>query len=160
MKKYSTLFIHLPMNGVGISGQSLILYNNKNMFCKILIACILVLFVAGCDGPAEEAGGKVDQVVEQQRERIKDAEQQITEARKEIKNLQQELAQAKEERQHAEELLMQARQERQQALDEMAKITNQKSPAQSSKEQLQSGDLQSQHEDAAEGQQNAPAKSQ
>lgn len=89
----------------------------------IISTCMLVFLLGACDdGPTEEAGERIDQIVENQRQKIEEAEQQITESKEEIKALRQELSQAKEARQKAEDELAKVQQERQQALEKMEDI--------------------------------------
>ncbi len=83
---------------------------------------LAVLLFAGCDGPAEQAGEKVDERIQQQKEQIKDTEGEIAEAKQEIKKLQEELVQAEKESRQAQEQLNIAREERRQALAEMQKV--------------------------------------
>lgn len=100
----------------------------------IFLFFAVFFFLAGCEGPAEQAGKEIDETVEQQRERLKETEA-------EIEQLRQELAQVKEENQKAEEELAIARQQRQQALEEMQKGLNEEVPVQSPNPQEQTNQI-------------------
>jgi septal ring factor EnvC (AmiA/AmiB activator) len=93
--------------------QKQLIYN----FSIFFIFFPIFLFLAGCEGPAEQAGKEIDETVEQQREKLRKAED-------ETEKLREELAQAREEYRKAEEELAVARQERQQALDKMQNVLN------------------------------------
>lgn len=69
--------------------------------CPLLCIGLLAFFLAACDGPAEEAGEKLDETVEETKEQIEEAQQEIEEAREEIQENREELSEAQQKRQKA-----------------------------------------------------------
>jgi chromosome segregation ATPase len=103
-----------------------------------MLVCVFSLFflfflMPGCDGdgPAQEAGKKMDATVQKQQGQFDEAEKEIAEAKAEIENLRNDLTQARLERDEAQARLEKAEQERRQILKEMEQLnTNGQQPVQ------------------------------
>lgn len=94
----------------------------KTMAYTLSIFLLLTL-TAGCDGPTEEAGENIDQTVEMQKEKLKEAKEEIAEAKEELQEQQEELTQARKERDQAMMKLQESEQERQRVLEIMEEPT-------------------------------------
>lgn len=79
---------------------------------QLLGAGAVIFLLSACDGPAEEAGEKLDTEVEETAEKIEAVQEEVQETRKELE-------QVKQERQEAIQKLEEAKQERQQVLEQL-----------------------------------------
>lgn len=112
---------------------------HQRMLVYVLSLCFLFFLLPGCDGPAEEAGEKIDESVQKQKEQFEEADKEIAEAKAEIENLRKELTQARQERDEAKARLEEAKQERQQILKAMEPSNTSVSQEKTMLEQQQNG---------------------
>lgn len=69
--------------------------NTKKKISHSLCTGLVMLLLGACnDGPAEEAGAKLDNTVEENRAEIEAIRQEVEESREELKQLQRERQQA------------------------------------------------------------------
>lgn len=120
---------------------------HQRMLVYVLSLCFLFFLLPGCDGPAEEAGKKIDETVQEQKEQFEEAESEIAEAKSEIEDLKNELTQARQKRDEAKARLEEAEQERQRILREMEQWDTNQSQESTTLERQQNGnELQGQQE--------------
>ncbi len=131
-----------------LKGDLIMKHQKKLVY--VLSLCFLFLLLPGCDGPAEEAGEKIDETVEKQKENLEDAKNEITEAREEIEELKDELAQARQERDEAKTRLEEAEQERQRILKEMEQEQSDSGPQGEEEMQPQSESMENAQQPAKE----------
>jgi peptidoglycan hydrolase CwlO-like protein len=92
---------------------------HQRMLVYVFSLFFLFFLLPGCDGPAEEAGKKIDDAVQEQKRQFDDAEKEIAKAKAEIEDLRNDLTQTRLERDEAKARLEKVEQERQQILKQM-----------------------------------------
>jgi septal ring factor EnvC (AmiA/AmiB activator) len=98
-------------------------------FRMMILILLFLLPPAGCSGPAEQAGEKLDQQVSQARGRVKELEERIKENRLKIEETRKALAELHQQLEAAKQELEQTRQERQRILQEMEPSRKEDGPA-------------------------------
>ena len=101
---------------------------------KILLIVLVLLLPAGCNGPAEEAGEKLDAQVEKIRQETADLKQQMVDYRQQIKEARQELEATRKELEAAKTELVRLQQNREDIITEMQKLEKEKQAARAKQE--------------------------
>jgi F0F1-type ATP synthase membrane subunit b/b' len=150
--------------------HKLFLKGNTIMTHQRMLVCVFSLFflfflLPGCNGPAEEAGEKIDETVQEQQGQFDEAEKEIAKAKAEIENLRNDLTQARLERDEAKAGLEKAEQERRRILKEMEQLNTSGIQEKTTLESQQIGngsqgqeEIQPQSENMEDGQQPAQDK--
>ena len=94
------------------------------MILRTLMVCFFVLFITGCDGPAENAGEDLDAKVAAALNEVADLKRQIENYKQTIKDTREELAASKEELAIAREKMEELKQSRQDVLQQIETVQN------------------------------------
>jgi chromosome segregation ATPase len=89
------------------------------MIFRTLIVCFFVLFITGCDGPAENAGEDLDAKVTAALDEVAELKRQIEGYKQTIKDTRDELAASKEQLTIAQKEMEELKQSRQEVLQQM-----------------------------------------
>jgi septal ring factor EnvC (AmiA/AmiB activator) len=94
-------------------------------FHKTVLVALLPVLLSCCDGPAEEAGERLDSRVEQARQEAAELKLQVDKYRQEIDRARRELEETKQELESARAELKELRRNRDQVISDIQKLEQQ-----------------------------------
>ena len=89
---------------------------------RIILICFFLIFLTGCEGPAEQAGENLDEQVTAARKEVEDLKRQVDDYKQTIKQTREELADSKEQLALARQELEETKLSRQEILQQMASV--------------------------------------